>query len=344
MNYPLLNKITVVIFTYNRHQYLKKTILFWLKTKVKILILDGSKKKFKDSCINSNNVNYINNTNGLFARLLSSSNFIKTEFLILSSDDEFFLPSALESCIKFLQKEPTYTNCGGRAIGFISKRKKILGLKQYPRLKNFSLVNKNPNLRVLSHFSNYVPAHFYSVMRLSKWKIISKFVFSNNYNFLGSHELQVEFLSAISGKSKILPELMWLRNKENPPIKNFEIMKMDLRTWWSNDKYKVDKKDFIKIMSEASNELLNKPNSNTFDETIIQSFESYMNTLIKETFIVKVRKLMPYKIKLYKKKFFDYLEKFNRNKYKSLLEEAAILQNEGVIVNQRDIFQVISYL
>ena len=38
--------------------------------------------------------------------------------------------------------------------------------------------------------------------------------FSKRYNFAAAHELQVEFLTIVSGKSKIISELMWMRNNE----------------------------------------------------------------------------------------------------------------------------------
>ena len=34
----------------------------------------------------------------------------------------------------------------------------------------------------------------------------------------GGSELQLEFLVILSGKSKIIPQLMWMRNKEVPQI------------------------------------------------------------------------------------------------------------------------------
>ena len=55
-----LKKLTIVIFTYNRHKYLKRTVKYWLNYNIKLLILDGSQVKLEDSCLKSKNITYIN--------------------------------------------------------------------------------------------------------------------------------------------------------------------------------------------------------------------------------------------------------------------------------------------
>ena len=59
MNEFLLKKLTIVIFTYNRHKYLKTIIKYWSSYDVKLLILDGSDVKFEDLCLNTKNIKYI---------------------------------------------------------------------------------------------------------------------------------------------------------------------------------------------------------------------------------------------------------------------------------------------
>ena len=128
LNLSNLKKLTIVIFTYNRHKYLKRTLKYWSSYDVKVLVLDGSSTKFEDPCLHAKNIKYIYDTRSLYDRLLSSVNYINTEYMILACDDEFYLPSALSSCIKFLLKETSYYSCGGRAVGFRTKKKKLLGI------------------------------------------------------------------------------------------------------------------------------------------------------------------------------------------------------------------------
>lgn len=345
LNYFSLEKLTLVIFTFNRHSLLVRTLNYWSNYNIKLIVLDGSSMRLKNRCLQSKNIKYIYDTRGLYERLLSSVNHIDTEFVILGSDDEFYLPSALESCIKFLLKEPTFTSCGGRAIGFISDKGKILGVKQYTRLKNFCLDNQNGNLRALMHFSNYVPAHFYSVMRSSIWNKISKYVFEKNYELSAAHELQLEYLATIAGKSKIIPELLWLRNKGVPPINNFEMKKVEKRQWWFDNKYQLEKDDFIKRMKQASNELLNDQNYELDDDLISKSFEAYLHNLkFQDSSLRKLVRLMPHQIKLIIKSIFSFKYKYITNKYESLKDEVSLLETNGVYVNQKELDFVISVL
>ena len=127
MNYSLLDKLTIIIFTYNRHNFLKRTIKYWSNYNIKLVILDGSDTKLEDLYLKQQNIKYIHNTNVLYERLLSSINYIDTEFMILGTDDEFYLPSALSSCVKFLSKDISFSSCGGRAIGFGFDYKNLIG-------------------------------------------------------------------------------------------------------------------------------------------------------------------------------------------------------------------------
>ena len=66
MNYLFLNKLTIVILTYNRHKYLIRSINYWSNYNIKLLILDGSSVELNDSCLQSKNIKYVHNTKGLY--------------------------------------------------------------------------------------------------------------------------------------------------------------------------------------------------------------------------------------------------------------------------------------
>ena len=344
MNYPLLDKLTLVILTYNRHKYLKRTIHYWSNYNVNLVILDGSEKKLEDHYIRAKNIKYLHNKNGLYDRLLSSINLIETEFMIFGGDDEFYLPSALSSCIKFLLKETSYYSCGGRAVGFRTKKKKLLGIRQYPQLKGLCLDYDNASDRIYKHFSSYVPAHFYSVMRSAKWDIICRNVFKKKYNFNSSEELQLEFLVIVSGKSKIISELMWMRNNE---VARADLdLSLPIEKFWYDKKNEKEKNLFLQRIKKACNELSTNQNSKLNEETISNLFEAYVKKILKynnKNLFRKILNLAPNKIgiKLLKfvKKCFSIAAK-----EKSLSEEINILEAEGVSVNSEELKKIISIL
>ena len=338
MNNSQLDKLTIIIFTYNRHKYLKRTINYWLKYNVRLLILDGSNKKFENKCLESNKITYIHDQRGLRTRLLSSSKYVKTEFIILSSDDEFYLPSALSNCIKFLLEKPNYTSCGGRALGFLIENNKIIGMQQYLELKDLCLDQNDAKERITYHFSNYVPAHIYSVIRSETWNKISKDIFKKKYNFNDYIELQLEFFVLLLGKSKIIPDLMWLRNKQISTI-SFDLPTIKINSWWYGKNFKKEKILFLNQMKNSCENLL-KNEKNKFKEDMISYlFEIYIKSSsnLKQNFFKKILNLVPIKIK--------NLIKFCMGRYKrSLIKEAKSLEAQDIKVNYKELDFAISIL
>ena len=350
MNYSFLDRLTIVIFTYNRHKFLKRTLNYWSNYNIKLVILDGSDTKLEDPCLKHQNIKYIYNTNGLYERLLSSKDYIDTEFMILGADDEFYLPSALSSCVEFLCKDLSFSSCGGRAIGFdFDYKKRLIGKKIYPRLKNLSLDQDSANKRVFNHFSNYVPAHFYSVIRFEKWKKICLYVFQKKYNFAAAHELQLEFLVMVSGKSKIISELMWMRNNEKEAAHiNTEMIKTEIRIFWFDKNFYNEKLDFLSQMNKACNELSTNQNSELNEDSISKLFEVFIKKLFdsrRKNLLRKILYLLPEKIET---KLIKFVKKFYKTIItrgdKSLVDEINILKADGTSVNSEDIKQIISIL
>ncbi len=340
MDYSLLNKLTIVIFTYNRHKYLKRTIKYWSNYKVKLLILDGSDVELDDPCLQAKNVRYIYDTRGLHERLKNSGNFIDTEFTILSCDDEFYLPSALCSCIKYLLAESEYSSCGGRALGFGTYNNTIYGLEVYPKLKGHTLNQDSPLERIYNHFSIYVPSHHYSVIRSEKFKLISKLVFEKKFSMYGGSELQFEFLVIFSGKSKIIPQLMWMRNKEVPQITT-GLPQVRFKKWWVDKNYENEKKIFLNTMKKASDEVLDTKSIKITEDNIVMLFELYISKpIFKKNPLKKIYNFIQHQIK----KIIKFILKREKIRYNSLINQAKILASQGVSINYQELDNVISIL
>jgi glycosyltransferase domain-containing protein len=359
MNDSLLQKLTIVIISYNRHKYLKRAIKYWSNYHVKLLVLDGSDTKLEDPYLNIKNIKYIYDPRGIHDRLLSSINYIETEFMVLAGDDEFYLPSALNSCIEFLFKESSFSSCGGRAVGFYTNGKKIFGNEQYSRLKDFCLDYSSASERITKHFHNYVPAHTYSVMWSSKWKLICKHIFKKEYSCFALDELQIEFLVMVSGKSKIISELMWMRNKEVTPVRgnnpSFNSTR-PIAKWWFDKNFIKEKEDFIYRMKKACDEISTDQNFKFTEDTIAKLFESYINVCLKQRSIMRkiIHQIMPYKIKKLIKPIVvavwdniiisKYRNLVEEEKYISLIDEVNLLEAQGVFVNQENLNHIISTL
>lgn len=345
MHNTLLRNLTLVIFTYNRHEFLKRTIRYWSNYNLKLVILDGSDKKLKDQCLKSKNIKYIYGPKDLYTRLLNSKNYIETEFVILGSDDEFYFPSALISCINFLINNSNFSCCGGIALGFgrTKKRRSLYGQERYPKLHNLTLNHNFAAERVKKHFSNYVPAHFYSVMRTNVWKKICKHVFLKEFSFDAALELQVEFLLLVSGKSKIISELMWMRNlNENLPYRGTSPSlneSFKINHWWNDKIYKNEKKDFFCRMQNACDDLLGIKKNRFNQNQISKLFKIYItkSLYVKKSFFRKILDFIPIAIKNFIKYFLGI---YNRD----LIAEVRKLETKNILVNYKELKLVLLYL
>ena len=260
-SFKLLNKLTIIIPTYERQKFVLRCMKYWSGKGVTLIVLDGSKKRLESRTLDKfeKNIKYFHNTASYYKRLLSAIKLIKTEYVLLGCDDEFYIPSALNSCIIKILTQNKLVACCGRALGFDYQDNSVLGKDVYPTLnENRNLFEENPNKRIKKHFLNYEQAHTYAVCRSDIWKIAAKTIFSKEYNCYSIHELQFEFFLCFSGRSLVIPELMWLRSNENKPIRDLSPSlkrSNSILNWWSSKKYKKEKTNFILRVGETCTKL-----------------------------------------------------------------------------------------
>jgi len=325
-NFFLLNKLTILILSYNRQKFAIRNMKYWSGTNVSVILIDGSQKKIDKDILSKfhKNIIYIHSPKDYVKRIKSFLYKIKTKYVILGCDDEFYIPSALNSCLKNLIKDRELSACGGFVWGFEFKNKLMLGFNAYPSLKKIFLSESDPNIRLQKHFSNYTTIHYYSVCRTDLFKIAIKEVFKKNspvYDCYAMSEILLEFLICYSGKSKVIPELMTLRSGENIGINslnpdekvgfNFFNKKILERFdyWWldKNNKLKKDQLiNFVKLCCKKIDSI----NRNMFPCNIANIFENYVKFLQKDK--------KPFYI--YFKSFYRYFPLFLRDNIKELLK------------------------
>jgi len=300
---------------------------YWSGSNVSIILIDGSQKRIdKDIlCKFHKNIIYIHSPKDYSKRIKSFLYKIKTEYVILGCDDEFYIPSALNSCLKNLIKERELSVCGGLVWGFEFNNKSMLGFDVYPERKKIFLSQLNPNIRLQKHFSNYNSTHIYSVCRTDLFKIIVEEVFKKKSPYDDCyciHEILFEFLMCYSGKSKVIPELMTLRSGENENIywlkydekiglnffkKKYIFERLDY--WWLDKNNKSKKDELIKFVKLCYKKI-DTINKNIFPCNVENIFENYVK------FLQKNKK--PFYI--YFKLFYRYLPLFLRENIKELFK------------------------
>lgn len=222
--YEALNRLTLVMPTYERQRYALRSMKFWDLRGPKILVLDGSASSLRNEELSEfgDKIEYYHWPVDMLSRIRQSLPLVKTEFVAFLCDDEFYLPSGLEACISELAENSSLLACSGRALGFYVRNKNLYSRPQYPGLADHQISQHTGEERVRFHMENYVPSHSYAVCRSDLWLNAWSYLTANEQPFFAASEVQFEIMMSFWGKSKILQALTWLRSYEAEPVRGSE--------------------------------------------------------------------------------------------------------------------------
>lgn len=236
----MLSRLTLICPTFRRHRFLERSALFWSsRPSVSVMYADGSKEPFSHACVHAQNIRYFHHRGTIQERLQLLLDQVQTPYVCLMGDDEFYIPSALQACVEFLDGHSDYVACMGRAIGFSVANNQVNFCGQYPLLQDRDLDSAFPFERLLNHFSSYVPSHSYAVTRTDVFRHAMLSALVNQIDIFSIGELIYEFLVLAAGKTCVLPELHWLRSHEALPLRNTGDIALDpgkkFDHWWLNE-------------------------------------------------------------------------------------------------------------
>lgn len=254
MSFRIISNLSIVIPTYNRQDYALRNMKFWSERGAIIYVLDGSslaidKERLKEI---GPNVRYCHMPFSIHERLLAATNFISTPYCIMLSDDEFYIPSALEACIKELELDSDLVACNGQCVRFSMTGMQITAQIEYPRLKTHSISQELPVERIMAHMDNYVPSTIYSVVRTDVWTKAIKAATQMMVALYSFEELAFELVVSYSGKTKVINELSWLRSSEVAPVRTTDTsheIRVSAKQWLYENKYASERYEFFKKIS-----------------------------------------------------------------------------------------------
>ena len=224
--FELLSDLTMIFVSRDRQDIVLENAQFYESLGAQVVILDGTNAPVDANRLSvvSDKVIYLHSPTSLESRLQKARGLSKTPFTIISSDDDFLVPSGLNRAMEFLRINPSVLSCSGRVVGFEGKSPNLNFFNCYKEFDRKSLQNmhKRKFPRLVNYLFNYSSRYFYAVYRTPDWEeIFTSFEGDNQLsrNFL---ELIVEFRACFKGPSFTLVDLFWLRNLENAPIRQGE--------------------------------------------------------------------------------------------------------------------------
>ena len=254
MNNSILSKLTLVVPTYKRHSYALRTMRYWSGRGATVHVMDGSPMPLSASELAglSGNIHYHHLPLSLVERMKYSLGLIETEYTAMMGDDEFYIPSALESCMRELESEEDLVSCMGRCILFnYTTRGRVVGKMSYTKMENYAILHDDPVERMVAHMDQYTCSTIYSVVRSPVWQRSMLTLVQKEFPVFAIGEYQFEMAVCYQGKSRVIPELMWMRSGEKPPIRGKDLSLIPKNTsmkWWLNPSKEDEHAEFLTIM------------------------------------------------------------------------------------------------
>jgi len=219
MNDQTLNKITIIIPTYNRSGCLRQLLDYYNSYKVDYEIIVADSSSDKNKALNKEIISSFPNLKilylgdyseqiKLFDKFADSVNYAKSKYCLFCADDDFITPNGINQSMDFLENNPDYQIAQGSYLFFIVKTKKRGEKKFYWSFgySHQSITSSDPKLRLTKHLSNYSQPTLYGVHRTDFLRMISKetIKYTNDGRF---GEFLPSVLTLIYGKAKCLDVL-----------------------------------------------------------------------------------------------------------------------------------------
>jgi len=312
-----LKDLTLIVPTYNRQNYIIRQINYWSETDVTLHILDGSNESIDELefLSRSKNIFYHNIKTSFEHRMGYASSLITTKYAALLSDDEFFIPSSIEKCIKIIENN-NLVSCKGSCFTFNYIEGKVVGSPAYAGMRGYKIDAQFGKDRMIQHMAPYNMYSLWSIMKSDVMKsCLNAMGLTGKLSCAASAEIQVSLITSYLGSIEIIDDLFWLRSQENNNIW-WEDGNISFAKWYSGSNYQDEVKHFLEITAEV----LSQKDGNSKKE-ILDNLKIAINHYIKtQGLSLKIRKkynqalsFLKYSIKLYLPKF-DYLVKKILNK------------------------------
>lgn len=199
MEFEKISNCTLIIITHERQNHLKNSIKFYENFFLNISVLDSSVKKNKN--INFPIIYEHCKNLSLVEKVIYGLSKITTEFVIISSDDDYFIPMSIKDGIKFLQGNLEFTSLAGKYFSF----EKVSILKKFNLMykNNYkSIVYQNPIERLESICIKPIAQMTYNLFRTKTiYQALYEFKSFKQANFL---EDSITLSNILFGKHKFL--------------------------------------------------------------------------------------------------------------------------------------------
>ena len=207
------NKLTILLILKGRHQFTYRWLEYYKYnlSKYKLLIADGSKNNLIENYIaknyNDSKITYIYygpdiNLEKYSLKVTKALKEIDTEYVLQSSNDDFYSIDSIDENINFLEKNIEYCCSRSEIYDFsVESYREVSGyLNAVSKIYNDVCFNENDNLNRITSFSKNFNSLWHDVSRtkimLKAWESVC----SNKIYFFPFQDIYLSFVLTIYGK------------------------------------------------------------------------------------------------------------------------------------------------
>ncbi len=260
---PDLAALTVVIPSYGRQDYLLRQVIYWSETEVSVVIVDGSptplEPDVQEKIADFPHIRYVHSLTPFFERMRLAGSMLKTQYAVMSGDDEFLLKKGLSQALSRLENDKSLVACMGQSFAFHVDREtlSITYGSGYPHWR-YEGTESTAKARLDAAMSNYIGATCYAVLRSEVW-----------HRSWGKHgpwsspytgEIQQALATYIRGKVTAIDEVYWMRSGENAPVNTNQYNRsLSFEDWWHGAQQQGERELFVSMLSTELTEAEGTP-------------------------------------------------------------------------------------
>ena len=277
-----LSDVTVVILSRGREDVLSRTLRYWSKYNISVLVLHNTDNPI-ETCLLGSNIEYVVDRGSYGERCGHISRLLKTPFTILSSDDELYLPSALFALKSQLEKNPNLSSVGGLTIAIGKYGPLRTAIPCYTNMKSYKNLGVSSFERMTIHFSEQNGYRTGAIYRLMRKELMGDLM--DTFSKIGVistpyiYEVTGEMIVASYGQSSYISNIYWIRNWINEPVGHSKWNREMYFSMWATDpKFEVEILEWSKTLRQRLN-LTDEEFSKTLESVMKLRVESEVNEI-----------------------------------------------------------------
>ena len=219
--------ITVLITSITQREITIETAQYYSNICSEVIVVDEQTPHLEETDIkdlNERGITYIPYKDGsdqslssTYEKRLIAANHSNNKYLVHSNHDERYTHNGLAACIIELDNDKKLAFCSGQCIAVRKNNQGIYFTRSYKNLSGYENINQ-VDKRTYYHAEKYAPIGHYGVWRRDAYITASKktvLIHNQLPSLTMMEEVIFELAADLSGNSKAVPELFWIRNRIN---------------------------------------------------------------------------------------------------------------------------------